>query len=502
MRAQPRRIRRASRGTARAKLGPTLVAALLLATGGAAHAKEGAPESPAVALQTGWDAFIAGLERGRDALDTPAAMPPPPTERNLAEGYRYLLGHLARIIESEIQGDPAFPYFQRSVRLLSKWTIDNTDTLYLKAIIEGDGTYEIRGRAADTTEWRTGERGVAGPKAPRIAIFQTITALIGQTGGLAEMAACRNQTLDYINSFDLEMAPDGSFSILVAPERPEDYTGNFLPTRKEMPCTDRQGNTTTRLREATAISVREIFSDWDNEESLDLSIRRLDKPSARRPAATAEAIAVDLARIGELVDHQVRFWNQLHEIGLEVSGDRNGDGRTNHPINGINPPRPPFIAGGVAGARQLYSGGTFELDDDEALVVKIDLRRTDPHYVGFHLGNLWGESADQATYASSLSGGQLATEADGARYYVISKRDPGFANWIDTTGLAKGTMTLRLIYRDDVPLADLPSAEAQLVPVSEVASALPPGARRVSAAERADQVARRAAHIQRRWRQY
>ena len=85
-------------------------------------------------------------------------------------------------------------------------------------------------------------------------------------------------------------------------------------------------------------------------------------------------------------------------------------------------PRPPFSAGGVAGARQLYSGGTFELEDDEALVVKIDLRGTDPHYVGFHLGNLWGESADQATYVSSLSGAQLATEADGARYYVVSKR--------------------------------------------------------------------------------
>ena len=110
------------------------------------------------ALGRGWFDFIEGLEGARGAIENPAFFPPEPTDRNLAEGYRYLLGHLARIIEAQTQRDPDFPYFQRSVRMLSKWTIDNPDTMYLSAAIDVEGIYRIRGRALDTTEWRTGER--------------------------------------------------------------------------------------------------------------------------------------------------------------------------------------------------------------------------------------------------------------------------------------------------------------------------------------------------------
>ena len=39
----------------------------------------------------------------RRAIEDPSLFPPPPTDRNLAEGYRYFLGHLARIIEAETQ---------------------------------------------------------------------------------------------------------------------------------------------------------------------------------------------------------------------------------------------------------------------------------------------------------------------------------------------------------------------------------------------------------------
>ena len=111
---------------------------------------------------------VLGLA-ARGAIENPAFFPPEPTDRNLAEGYRYLLGHLARIIEAQTQRDPDFPYFQRSVRMLSKWTIDNPDTMYLSATIDAEGIYRIRGRALDTTEWRTGERGRIGERAPRVA---------------------------------------------------------------------------------------------------------------------------------------------------------------------------------------------------------------------------------------------------------------------------------------------------------------------------------------------
>ena len=387
--------------------------------------------------------------------------------------------------------------------MLSKWTIDNPDTLYLKARIAPEGQYRIRGRMEDPTQWETGERGGAGPKAPRLVIFQTITELIGQTGDLREMGECRNQTLASVDSFGLEVDPDGRFELILAAQRPDGYRGNFLPTQAALSCAaaGEEGGE-AELRTARFVSVREIFSDWDAEEALELSIERIDQPGVRRPPPTSDAMADQMARIGERVANQVWFWNQLHEFGLEVNGDRNLDGERSMPLNGLNPPRPPFIAGGVAGARQLYGGGVFELEPEEALVLRVDLRGNEPHYVGFHLSNLWGESLDQASFVSSLSGAQLETADDGARYYVVSARDPGVEGWVDTTGQPKGTMTLRLVYRDEVDPESLPQVRARLVPVDEVMDHLPDGVASVSAEQRREEIARRQAHIQRRYRQY
>ncbi|MEM9177866.1 MAG: hypothetical protein AAGC67_21880, partial [Myxococcota bacterium] len=376
------------------------------------------------ALRRGWVDFVRGLEDARRAIEDPAYFPPEPTDRNLAEGYRYLLGHLARIIEAQTQRDPDFPYFQRSVRMLSKWTIDNPDTMYLSASIDAEGVYRVRGRALDTTEWRTSERGLRGPRAPRTVIFQTATAVIGQTGQLAEMSACRNQTLDALDHFDLELDAEGRFEIIVAARRPRGYTGPFLASRAEVPCPSVFGTTTYRMRDATQLNVREIFSDWDDEIPLELEIVRLDMRGRARPPRTSAEMGLDLGQIGRLVANQVAFWNRLHELGLEVNGDRNGDGRQAMPLNDLNPPSPPFIAGGTARAGHLYAGGTLELGSDEALVIRVETP-VEPHYVGFQLSNLWGESLDQANYVSSQTGAQNPVASDGARYYVVSEQDPG-----------------------------------------------------------------------------
>ena len=132
-------------------------------------------------LTSGWIGFMKGLDEARQAIENPAYFPPSPTDRNLGEGYRYLLGHLARIIESQTQQHPDFPYFQRSIRMLSKWTIDNPDTMYLSSAIDSTGVYRVRGRALDARAWQTGERATGGERAPRVVIFQTSTATIVQT---------------------------------------------------------------------------------------------------------------------------------------------------------------------------------------------------------------------------------------------------------------------------------------------------------------------------------
>jgi hypothetical protein len=153
------------------------------------------PPDPAARarLDAAWQAFQTGLDEARDSLVNPAYFPPTGTERNLAEGHRYLLGHLGRLIEQEMRLDPRFPEFHRSVDMLRKHTGENPDAIYLKAPIDGRGTYRIRGRAADASEWQSSSRIEGRPKAPRLVTFQTITGVPGDTGALEEMGTCRTQ---------------------------------------------------------------------------------------------------------------------------------------------------------------------------------------------------------------------------------------------------------------------------------------------------------------------
>lgn len=439
---------------------------------------------------------MSGLQAAQESLTDSRYAAPPATDRNVAEGYRYMLAHLGRMIEMEMRQHPRYPEFNRSVDMLRKWTGENPDAMYLKAPLEATGYYKITGSVANPQEWLTSERGVRGAKAPRMVTFQTITDVPGATGELAEMASCKSQTLDFLNSFDLTLDASNRFEILIGPEKPADHNGNFILSRKRMSC---PGTKTEAVKDARWLSVLEIFSDWEHEQTLDMEIVRLDAMGESRPPMTPEYMSERLRRIGEELPNQIRFWQRLQEVALEVDGDMNSDGRRNMPVNGINQPATPFTAGGVAGARQLYAAGVFEFDEDQALIVKVTAP-VEPHYIGFQLNNLWFEGPDQQNYVSSLSGHQLPVASDGSRYYIVAHRDPGVQGWVDTTGLEKGTHAMRFLFRKDPPEAQMPRAEATLVKFAAIANHIPADTPRVTAEQRRAEIAVRQSHIKMRWR--
>ena len=449
-------------------------------------------------LDEAWASFESDLAGARQSLVDPRFFPPSGGERNLAEGHRYLLGHLGRLIEEEMRLDPRFPEFHRAVDMLRKHTGENPDAIYLKAAIDAKGTYRIRGRAADVSEWRDSTRRTSREKAPRLVTFQTTTGVPGDTGTLEEMGECITQTVDFVNSFDLDVDDDGNFELWIAPERPEGVTGNFLASRREVPCRSKQSRV---VREASSLAVREIFSDWENERALDLESVRMDSMGAPRPPIDADWMAARLERIALRARNHIRFWNLLMEFPLEIRRDANGDGRRNLPVNGMNDAAPPFTAGGAAGARQLYSSGVFQLEPDQALVIRVETP-IEPHYMGFQLNNLWMEGPDQQNYVSSLTAHQNPKAPDGARYYVIAHRDPGVAGWVDTTGLEHGFQAMRFVYRNDPSPEQLPRITTELVAVEDVIRKLPEGSARVDSEARRQEVAIRQAHIKRRYRSY
>jgi len=69
-------------------------------------------------LRVAWDEMLTELARARDAIDNPRLYPPPMSDRNLAEGYRYLLGYIYGAIERTLTEDPKFPSFRRALQPL------------------------------------------------------------------------------------------------------------------------------------------------------------------------------------------------------------------------------------------------------------------------------------------------------------------------------------------------------------------------------------------------
>ncbi|WP_371747003.1 hypothetical protein [Mycolicibacterium sp. YH-1] len=152
-------------------------------------------------------------------------------------------------------------------------------------------------------------------------------------------------------------------------------------------------------------------------------------------------------------------------------------------------------------ATQLQSAGYFQLADDEALVVTID-----PGNAGYFVvpvTNDWTISKDYWNQQTSLNNAQALVNDDLTTYtVVISKSDPGVANWVSTGGLNQGTISMRFQDLDPNAPDDLPTVTSRVVKLSELDGALPDGTVYYTPAQRAAQLAERKAGFDNRFAPY
>ncbi len=452
-------------------------------------------------LRAAWDDLIAELQRARDAIDQPELMPAPPSDRNLAEGYRYLAGFVHSAVERAFHHDPRFPSFRHALSIVNKATIDNADAIYFFAPIDGRERYVIRGRVGDHRHWRGEVPAASGRKAPQYLIFELNDGpLAGDSGSLAELRPGVKVQTGRLDSSQIEVSPDGEFEILLAPERPAGYAGHFIASHRRVqrpPPDDPDGSLD---RYACWVSGRQLFYDWEREDPTPLSITRVGSEGDHPPIYTPEQAAAQLRELGALVRGQMHFWNEFYTVLLEVYGKRDGkEGPRFMPRNAFNQPNAASGATGGGQSTNIYAGGVFELEPDQALIVESRIPEP-PQYIGFHLGNLWGESLDFANYQTSLNGFQVEPDADGVLRYVVAHRDPGVPNWLDTTGHREGFLTPRWAYSVQPPPDRWPSISARVVPFDRIRDELPAGVRTVAPEERAERIRVRQEHVQRRYR--
>jgi hypothetical protein len=261
-----------------------------------------------------------------------------------------------------------------------------------------------------------------------------------------------------LNDDQMQFNDDGSFELYIGGER-------------------RSGNWLALPEGADSLYIREIFIDWHVEQPSRLWIDRIDLPGPPAPL-TAEVVADRLDRIAEFVSGQVAFWNRYVE-------------QTRKRVNTLPEPRGTTGEGGSAD--NLYSGGSFSIDADEALLIETDA--VPALFWNVQLGNNWFQSLDYRYRQTSLNSAQARVDSDGRYRVVVAHRDPGVPNWLDTAGRGEGVIYYRWNQAERKPGAPV----VKRVKLSELASQLPQDTPAVSAAERAAALRRRAEDVARRF---
>ena len=363
-------------------------------------------------------------------------------DQERAEAYRGFLYSLVGSIKAGALQSADQPRFMRAVDWTSKSGLDNPDNNYYIAMVHDDADYRITGKRGSTAD----------------LVFQLV---VGQPG---VRGAGTSTNVSILHGRELQLDATGGFEILLSRDDPGPDQ-NWLPNGDG----------------AQTLLVRYTHSDWNIERDAPLRIEKLGAEGENAIPLTPYRMAQGMREAAVSLFDRNATWLQYAERAWTMM-----------PRNGISAPR--VTEGGLVG--QYSAFGSWELDNDQAIILSIPA--SDALYQGVELGNLWFVSLDYETRTSSLTLDQMHCSQDGRCVAVISHRDPGIQNWLDTEGHRRGLIMMRWQGLAQ-PLPESLHPQAQLVSFDDRFDALPADVPRFSAEERKQQIRQRRAAVQERF---
>ncbi len=427
-----------------------VLGAALLCASGLAFADPPAlpanPASPATGAPppsiAGWNELVDGLRNLPGLMLTRLPEPLRNDPQVQQEVGRLILESLASSTIDAIGGDGDHPTFLPQINQTLNIGQPNADTVYRVARVSPGGTYRLRGRRGSL----------------RIASIGQVGPTPGEPGATSSQPG---PTRVYHDINALHIDAKGNFDVLLSPSRPEGYKGDWWQLSPT----------------ANKLLLRMVSSDWSHERELTVSIERVDtpvekpRPSAadleqrlrRLPGATAFMASLFLDHVQTL--RQQGYINELKVLDVSQIG-------------------------GLAG--QFYYEGAYDLHDDEALIVE----STIPSNCLYHsliLTNELYETTDWYNNQSSLNDSQSRADEDGVLRIVVSAKDPGVQNWLDTAGYPRGVVQGRWTGCKTQPI---PSVKK--VTFAEIRAALPRDTLLVTPAQRQVQIRNRRLALEQR----
>ncbi len=364
-------------------------------------------------------------------------------EQTAAEGYRHVARFLATFLAYHTDlSDPDYPQFLRFPNAVARLGWDNPDNPYLAFPVRGDHVYRLRGNVNSFD----------------LVTINVYSGLLGHT----PITDIRN--VSGIASEDMIVDENGDFVLTLSAE-PAD--GNWLALEPD----------------AYFVIVRRLVSDWEQTDEGLWEVLNLTTLGQGAPRAESATIARQLDDAAAQVRSLRELLTVAHRITFQLAIRPN---QISEPAE-TDPNIP------MADPFQAASRGWFSLAEDEALLIEAPVAECP--YTNIQLANVWMESLDYASRQTSLNHATAHVDADDRVRYVISLRDPGVQNWLDTAGHTEGSLVARWTYCDDYPTG----ISAELIDLADLDDHLPADTPRVSSEARARTIAARQAAVSRRF---
>jgi len=328
-------------------------------------------------------------------------------ETSLLEAHKWVLSILQVSADVQVWADKARPRFVEIVGPYKKWGGDNADAFYCYAPIDPTRTYRVHVEPGD-------------------AVYLSLTVYGGPDDGRYS-----THIVGTVNSTDAPRGPDGTLTIVLSPDKPSE-----------------PGVAWIRLEpDAVAAVTRDYLEDPVSGRRAVWSIAADDPPPVWREDDA------DLARRLRAATTWVRDQAAIVPIPLGTP-------------NAIDPPYPvPTVTFGWAAGDAAYAMGAFELDEDQALVI----RGRSPECAFWNMC-LWNRLLHTYNYdyeRVTINGAQVAYEPDGSWVLVVSARAADHPNWVSTAGHRSG----RIWFRWFLPAETPAQPETKVVPLADVARA-------------------------------
>lgn len=316
-------------------------------------------------------------------------------EIDRAEGMRALAQTFSLAAEIHIEkGNPREPAFTNWMASSRKVLGDNPDARYDSAPVSQEYAYEVYGT-------------LSGCAAQSFTVYGR-----GPLGW--------NNVAGELIPDQMDLGPNGEFSVILSKERPADAK-NWIELNDS----------------AHMFLMRQFFDDMPIEKRpRDFEIRRLDAPSDPEIYSEAEfALRTEAA---------ADFFTVVVDATFGLAQMRS------NPANSMEPPaefNPAIVGIYYPSVYNIYFGGWFDLEEDEALIFEGEALRG--NYAIVHIMNGWLQSIEGPGGNQKLNKSTLQTNPDGSWRAIIAHKDPGLDNWLNPHGHKKGHFTLRIVHPVD-----------------------------------------------------